>query len=65
MGFAVVEVGAPCCRNQLIAFETFASLCVNPSAHRVGKVVRLRRSPLIRLGDETDGQIMTSDTFVN
>lgn len=65
MGFAVEEGGAPCCENKQIAFEPFTTLCENHTLHDVGKVVRLRRNPIIWLGAEAEQQIMTSDQFVN
>lgn len=64
MGFAVDEGGAPSCENKLIAFGPFTTLCENHTLHGVGKVVRLRRDPIIWLGDETEQQI-TSDQSVN
>lgn len=60
MGFALEEGGPLSSENKLIALETFATLCENHTLHGVGKVVRLRRKPIIWLGDETEQQITTS-----
>lgn len=48
MGSAVEEGwGPPSCENKLIAFEPFTTLCENHALHGVGKVVRLRRNPIM------------------
>lgn len=41
------EEGAPHSQNKLIAFEPFTALCKNHTLHDVGKVIRLRRDPII------------------
>lgn len=68
MGFAVEEGGewpTPSHENKLIALEPFATLCENHALPVVGKVVGLRRNPIMWLGDEMEQQITTSDQLVN